>query len=207
MDFDHHQQGLHKRTDSKFPKPPTIPELPGISGNFPVKRIELNRTEPNRIEKSGARAPDAPTAPTLESKPRKGQGNGAFGARALPREHLSHEVCGARICLPRQQFFEFVGKCGTGLDEQDVRAWAEAITVEWSEPPKCDETIRGTVFQFWSARWEEWQGPAGKPQNRGDDTGPVKQEWVCTHTPHCGSHWRCHQTTQLAEAREAKRAR
>ena len=43
-DFDEHQNGLHKRTESKFP------EIPGTSVNVPLKRTELNRTELNRTE-------------------------------------------------------------------------------------------------------------------------------------------------------------
>lgn len=61
IDFDEHQQGLHKRTRSRFPEqnghmssgngpePPgnsgTLPEIPGNSGKFPVKRREVKGSE------------------------------------------------------------------------------------------------------------------------------------------------------------------
>lgn len=42
--FDEHQQGLHKRTESRFP------EFPGISGRFRSNRTEGKGTEGNRTE-------------------------------------------------------------------------------------------------------------------------------------------------------------
>jgi hypothetical protein len=47
INFDDHQQGLHKRTRSKFPDPPEH------SGNFPEIPSELNRTELKRTEEKG----------------------------------------------------------------------------------------------------------------------------------------------------------
>ncbi|CAH1205739.1 hypothetical protein PAECIP111893_02406 [Paenibacillus plantiphilus] len=47
INFDDHQQGLHKRTRSKFPEPPTV------SRNFPEIPSEQNRTEGNRTEEKG----------------------------------------------------------------------------------------------------------------------------------------------------------
>ncbi|OBA07866.1 DNA replication protein DnaD [Paenibacillus polymyxa] len=57
INFEKHQQGLHKRTKSKFP------DIPGNSGNFPKippegkgteeNRTEENRTEENRTEEKG----------------------------------------------------------------------------------------------------------------------------------------------------------
>lgn len=47
INFDQHQQGLHKRTKSKFPDPPSNDdEIPGSSGNFNniPSELELNRT-------------------------------------------------------------------------------------------------------------------------------------------------------------------
>lgn len=46
IQFEKHQQGLHKRTNSKFP------EFPGISGNVQEIPSELNRTELNRTEEN-----------------------------------------------------------------------------------------------------------------------------------------------------------
>ncbi|MEW8985568.1 MAG: hypothetical protein AB2401_00855 [Bacillus sp. (in: firmicutes)] len=45
LNFDKHQQGLHKRTKSKFPE-----YIPGDSGKFPRIPSEQNRTELNRRE-------------------------------------------------------------------------------------------------------------------------------------------------------------
>lgn len=47
VNFDAHQQGLHKRTRSKFPDPP------GISRKFPEIPSELKGTELNRTEEKG----------------------------------------------------------------------------------------------------------------------------------------------------------
>lgn len=44
INFDDHQQGLHKRTRSKFPEPPEV------SRKFPEIPSEQNRTEGNRTE-------------------------------------------------------------------------------------------------------------------------------------------------------------
>jgi len=75
--FEKHQQGLHKRTKSKFPDPPKASDsdeptdIPGNSGNFPKVPPELNRTELNRTEQKGKEgkgtelpAPPAEPAPT-----------------------------------------------------------------------------------------------------------------------------------------------
>lgn len=57
VNFEKHQQGLHKRTTSKFPEPP------GISGKVQTipseeKRTELNLTEEKRIEVKGTEKSD-----------------------------------------------------------------------------------------------------------------------------------------------------
>ena len=54
VNFDNHQQGLHKRTKSKFPEPPSNHnDIPGLSRNFPEFPSEQNRTEENRTEEKG----------------------------------------------------------------------------------------------------------------------------------------------------------
>lgn len=51
LNFDDHQTGLHKRTTSKYPDPPSNhDEVPGNSGKFQEVPSELNRTEQNRTE-------------------------------------------------------------------------------------------------------------------------------------------------------------
>ena len=52
VNFDKHQQGLHKRTKSKFPEyDGNNEEVPGNSGNVQEVPSELNRTEENLREK------------------------------------------------------------------------------------------------------------------------------------------------------------
>lgn len=57
INFEKHQQGLHKRTRSKFPDPPshsgTFQHFPGNSGNFPNFPPEGKGTEGNRTEEKG----------------------------------------------------------------------------------------------------------------------------------------------------------
>jgi hypothetical protein len=55
--FEKHQQGLHKRTRSKFPDPPDksneIRNIPGNSGNFPTFPPEGKGTEQKGTEENG----------------------------------------------------------------------------------------------------------------------------------------------------------
>lgn len=85
-------------------------------------------------------------------------GNGVM-AGSLPRDHLRHEVCG-RVCLQQTQFQQFVAKFGGEytVAERTVRVWATGILDAWATEPLRDQPIGGTGFQFWDARWEEWQG-------------------------------------------------
>lgn len=54
VNFEKHQQGLHKRTKSKFPEAPSNSyEIPEHSRNFPEIPSELNRTEENLTEEKG----------------------------------------------------------------------------------------------------------------------------------------------------------
>lgn len=70
---DKHQQGLHKRTKSKYPDP--IPgssgkfrEIPGSSGKFQEIPPELNRTELNRTEEKGTEQNyDEVSVPTFDN--------------------------------------------------------------------------------------------------------------------------------------------
>jgi hypothetical protein len=54
LQFDEHQPGLSRRTQSKFPEPPVkfteIPEIPVSRARAEQKRTELNRREENRRE-------------------------------------------------------------------------------------------------------------------------------------------------------------
>ncbi|WP_029516270.1 hypothetical protein [Paenibacillus polymyxa] len=54
INFDNHQQGLHKRTKSKFPEPQIEnTSIPEYSRNFPEFPPELNRTEQKGTEGKG----------------------------------------------------------------------------------------------------------------------------------------------------------
>jgi len=61
------QEGLHKRTKSRFPEPPArsgkFPEIPGNSGNFPPKRREEKGRELNSPPLPPPLKPDAPPLP------------------------------------------------------------------------------------------------------------------------------------------------
>lgn len=98
-------------------------------------------------------------------------GSGAM-AGALPRDHLRHEVCG-RVCLQQSQFQQLVGKFG-GADqaasERAVREWAGTVLDAWATEPLLDQPIGGTSFQFWDARWEDWQG---RPQSTTSHAGKL----------------------------------
>lgn len=94
-------------------------------------------------------------------------GNGAM-AGALPRDHLRHEVCG-RVCLQQSQFQQFTAKFGgeQSAASTAVRDWAKGVLAAWNAPPLGTQPIAGTTFQFWDARWEEWQGrPQAAPRQR-----------------------------------------
>ncbi len=90
VEFDAHQPGLHKRTESTFPDPPRrsgLQELPGTSGKFPEspgtsgkpseppgnsRSTEPNRREPNRREENLNRTDtdtDTAVRPTLDEVP------------------------------------------------------------------------------------------------------------------------------------------
>ncbi|WP_348623657.1 DnaD domain protein [Paenibacillus peoriae] len=70
VNFEDHQQGLHKRTRSKFPDPPAnnddiFADFPGTSGNFPKIPLEGKGTEGNRTEEKGREqiSPDGDSSP------------------------------------------------------------------------------------------------------------------------------------------------
>lgn len=58
VDFEPHQQGLHKRTRSEFPEPP--PYLPGGSGKSPESPAQVNLSEVKRTEENTYGGADAP---------------------------------------------------------------------------------------------------------------------------------------------------
>lgn len=83
IQFDKHQQGLHKRTNPKFP------EFPGTSGNFPTIPPELNRTElkgteENLTEEKGTEQEQNGTEPVIEALPDSEEDQLLFGGGPLP---------------------------------------------------------------------------------------------------------------------------
>ncbi len=74
--FEKHQQGLHKRTRSKFPDPPdksdSFQRVPGTSGNFPTfppegKGTEQKGTEGNGREEEGNGTDSPPPSDPIKS--------------------------------------------------------------------------------------------------------------------------------------------
>jgi hypothetical protein len=120
---------------------------------------------------------------------------GALGA-AVPREHLKHALCG-RICLHQAKFDQFVRKVGGRDDVADsaVRQWAQAVLDAWDRPPLLEQSIGGSDFEFWDARYEEWKGGAAKGADR---VGPPRG---CNHKPWCADD-AAHTARRMAERRQ-----
>jgi DnaD/phage-associated family protein len=81
--FEKHQQGLHKRTRSKFP------DFPGNSGNvqeFPseLKGTELNRTEENGTEEKGTEQEQKGTEGSMPASPDAAEDEYLYGGGPLP---------------------------------------------------------------------------------------------------------------------------
>lgn len=71
--FEKHQQGLHKRTKSKYPDPPTdsglLPEIPENSQTFCDIPSEQNRTEQKRTEGKGTEQEQIPDGGSEQINP------------------------------------------------------------------------------------------------------------------------------------------
>ncbi|WP_438498059.1 DnaD domain-containing protein [Paenibacillus sp. IHBB 3054] len=76
--FEKHQQGLHKRTRSKFP------DFPGSSGNVQEIPSELNRTELKGTEEKGTEQEQNGTEPVIEASPDSAEDEYLFGGGPLP---------------------------------------------------------------------------------------------------------------------------
>lgn len=113
VNFEKHQQGLHKRTKSKFPDPPKesdsvdFPDVPGTSGNFRNIPSELNRTEQKGTEGKGTPAqPDSP--PPEEDN----------------RDHIQKIIkdCDVEMDLfSLDQVFSFIGVVEMGVIEAAIK--------------------------------------------------------------------------------------
>lgn len=128
VDFEAHQQGLHKRTASKFPEPP---EIPGDSLLRELNLTEQKRTEPSR-------------APTVFSG-------------SLPREHLPHVACDPTFshCVPdavhRKLQNTLAPKYGGNRDKagEVLKNWYPTV---WAA--LADDFVMGDAFKFWQGRFD-----------------------------------------------------
>lgn len=130
------------------------------------------------------------------------QSSGAM-AGGLPRDHLRHAVCG-RVCLQEQQFEQFARKIGGSDGHAKIAEWARDLLAEWDRPPKLNQSIQGNTFQWWDARWLEFQG---KPEAklRSGTALPAYVDWhaLCEHDPKCESQAMHHRALSCDRAIEA----
>lgn len=134
--------------------------------------------------------------PLSEKNSERGRAHTSGGALAgmLPRDHLRHKVCG-RVCLHETQFEQFVRKLGgVELDAaHQIATWARGLLDAWDLPPLLNKPIQGNNFQWWDARWIEWQGSPTASKVNGASKLPdaTAFQWTCPHTPHCGNRAAC----------------
>ncbi len=134
-------------------------------------------------------SPD-PSRPVLEVRTHtQGEkiGGGAL-AGSLPRDHLRHAVCG-RCCLPDSLFAELLRKVGgdEATSRTRVTGWARAVLSEW-DGPRAEQPIQGDAFQWWRARWQEFQG---LPQAASAWRPTAAIPWECPHVPPCPHRAAC----------------
>lgn len=129
-----------------------------------------------------------------EERTRAAHTSGGVMAGMLPRDHARHAICG-RVCLHHTQFSQFVLKIGGNREHAEIQiaTWAKGLLETWDLPPLANRTIQGTTFQWWDARWEEWQGsPKAAPAAPGwRPSATAAHEWTCPHTPHCSHRAAC----------------
>lgn len=167
--FDPHQVGLSKRTKSRFPEIPEIPEVHGNSVKVsetpaPSEKIteipsELNLTELKGTELKRTelvqQQPQIERDAIPEAKPPNGNGHGP--APLLRRNpHAKHAMCG-RVCLPADLFDDLVRFRG-GDEEKagdEVRQFFRDWNIRYTSGDRSGETIGDDAFAFWRARWGE----------------------------------------------------
>jgi uncharacterized protein YdaU (DUF1376 family) len=112
-------------------------------------RTELSRTEPIREVKA----------------------SGGVMEGQLPRDHITHVVCG-RACLQSKQMVRFAQHLGGDFEiaKGRVKTWAKEITEAWLRPPLDETAIGENDFAFWDARFAEWQPSTGKTKAVEQDT-------------------------------------
>lgn len=158
VDFELHQVGLHKRTESRFPAySGNTAEVPGNSGSREEKRTEEKRTEGNRRLSPVGRS-DGPMA------------------GALPRDHVNHAECSPDFshCVPAAVHSKLRGllapKFAGDTAETDAALRAFYRRVWAALKPGA---VMGDAFRFWTREFDE--AFADKPEPRKTvSTGP----WV-----------------------------
>lgn len=117
--FEEHQQGLHKRTKSKFPEPPVdLCNFPGNSGKFP---LEENRTEQKRNESTSASS--APAHENFSDEPEHVSAAEEIAATTERPEsfYAAHERIFGFACNPLQ-----AAKLAAYIDEDGME---EAVVI------------------------------------------------------------------------------
>ncbi len=189
-------QSVRHPRESINPDPPaeTLTRCSDKTRELFAYRAELIR------KRSGSISETVPPLAGAEARERltangKGQrlpatGSGAM-AGMLPRDHLRHAVCG-RVCLQETQFQQFVRKLGGDEPAIRVGEWVRITLEHWGdEGPKRDQPIQGTTFQWWDARWEEWQGTPKASTGAAKLPEASAFAWTCPHTPRCPSRTTC----------------
>ncbi|MEK3673588.1 DnaD domain-containing protein [Paenibacillus sp. FSL R10-2771] len=159
--FEKHQQGLHKRTRSKFP------DFPGSSGNHPVIPSELNRTELNLTEENlteGNGTEQKGTEPGSEASPGTDEDDYLYGGGPLPPisdafRMFENEGFGTISDVIKDQLEDFIkdyterwlceamkkavlaGKRNLGYVQGILKRWkAEGIDEPWTKDKPPEQT-------------------------------------------------------------------
>jgi len=153
QNFDPHQQGLHKRTASKFPDIPDnsgkVREFPGQENLREGKGTEGNGTKFPVMNNKLDRKSDPPIKANGQSAPR------AFGGPIIGRNiHLDHAACDDLFsyCVPaavHRKFADLLAPRHGGDREAAklaLQAWYPTI---WKAIP--EGSVMGDAFKFWQA--------------------------------------------------------
>lgn len=141
VDFERHQVGLHKRTESRFPAPSgSVQTIPGNSGSREEKRTEQKGTEEKREARDLRGSQEDPPR-----KPPAGRSDGAL-AGELPKDFLTavYVSDNFRWFVPPAVHAKF--KRALGGDDAHARLmhfYAEAA----SRLTEAD--VQGDAFRFW----------------------------------------------------------
>jgi len=135
LNFDKHQQGLHKRTKSKFPE-----YIPDDSGKFPGIPSELNRTEQKRTEENRTELEqifDSRSPEFLQDNPFKlfeSEGFGMLSSFLSERIKDMEDVYGSRWVCEAMKKAVVKGKRNLGYVEGILKNWkANGIDEPWKE--------------------------------------------------------------------------